>query len=195
MIQKASGADTSLNCWLFFSTYYVFLVSVLKGAVLSASAEAAAARTDKAFLSQRRISLKSSWYVEPVLSWCSWKIQSFAEISSVLQGLDRTLVDKVFAICDYYLQNRIKKHSRHIYDIYKLLPLVEVIQDSPVPDYFIGYFVSVVISAIGVCGIYVNSIFPSAKSLAPDSDNNDGSITTRIRNARLDERRNTGSGR
>ena len=43
-----------------------------------------------------------------------------------VQGLDRTLADKVFAICDYYLQNRIKKHSRHIYDIYKLLPLVEV---------------------------------------------------------------------
>lgn len=43
-----------------------------------------------------------------------------------VQGLDRTLADKVFAICDYYLQDRIKKHSRHIYDIYKLLPLVEM---------------------------------------------------------------------
>ena len=43
-----------------------------------------------------------------------------------VQGLDRTLADKVFAICDYYMQNRIKKHSRHIYDIYKLLPLVEI---------------------------------------------------------------------
>lgn len=32
----------------------------------------------------------------------------------------------MFAICDYYLQNRIKKHSRHIYDIYKLLLLVEM---------------------------------------------------------------------
>ena len=42
-----------------------------------------------------------------------------------VQGLDRTLTDKVFAVCDYYLQNRIKKHSRHIYDIYKLLPLVK----------------------------------------------------------------------
>ena len=41
-----------------------------------------------------------------------------------VQGLDRTLVDKVFAICDYYLQNKVKKHSRHIYDIYKLLPIV-----------------------------------------------------------------------
>lgn len=41
-----------------------------------------------------------------------------------VQGLDRTLVDKVFAICDYYMQDRVKKHSRHIYDICKLLPVV-----------------------------------------------------------------------
>ena len=41
-----------------------------------------------------------------------------------VQGLGRTLVDKVFAICDYYMQGRVKKHLRHIYDIYKLLPVV-----------------------------------------------------------------------
>ena len=41
-----------------------------------------------------------------------------------VQGLDRTLVDKVFALCDYYMQDRVKKHSRHIYDIYKLLQIV-----------------------------------------------------------------------
>jgi len=41
-----------------------------------------------------------------------------------VQGMDRTLVDKVFAICDYYMQDRVKMHSRHIYDIYKLLQLV-----------------------------------------------------------------------
>ena len=41
-----------------------------------------------------------------------------------VQGLDRTLADKVFAICDYYMQGRVKKHSRHIYDIYKLLQIV-----------------------------------------------------------------------
>ena len=38
-----------------------------------------------------------------------------------VQGLDRTLADKVFAICDYYMQGRVKKHSRHIYDIFKAL--------------------------------------------------------------------------
>lgn len=41
-----------------------------------------------------------------------------------VQSIERTLADKVFAICDYYLEERTKKHSRHIYDIYKLLPLV-----------------------------------------------------------------------
>lgn len=41
-----------------------------------------------------------------------------------VQNLDRTLCDKVFAICDYYLQGKISGHSRHLYDIYKLLPLV-----------------------------------------------------------------------
>ena len=43
-----------------------------------------------------------------------------------VQGINRTLAEKVFAVCDYYLDNSIKKHSRHIYDIYKLLPLVEL---------------------------------------------------------------------
>ena len=46
-----------------------------------------------------------------------------------VQGIDRTLADKVFAVCDYYLDNSVKKHSRHIYDIYKLLPLVELDND------------------------------------------------------------------
>lgn len=42
-----------------------------------------------------------------------------------VQGVDRTLVDKVFALCDYYLTGNITRHSRHIYDIYKLLPLIK----------------------------------------------------------------------
>lgn len=35
-----------------------------------------------------------------------------------LQTVERTLADKVFAVCDYYMQGRIKRHSRHLYDIY-----------------------------------------------------------------------------
>ena len=43
-----------------------------------------------------------------------------------VQGLDRTFVDKVFAICDYYLQDNVNKHSRHLYDVYKLLPYIHL---------------------------------------------------------------------
>jgi len=42
------------------------------------------------------------------------------------QSLDRTLVDKIFAIGDYYIKNNINQHSRHIYDIYKILPHVKI---------------------------------------------------------------------
>lgn len=41
-----------------------------------------------------------------------------------VQGIDRTLADKVFAVCDYYMEGKVSKHSRHLYDIYKLFPLV-----------------------------------------------------------------------
>lgn len=43
-----------------------------------------------------------------------------------LQSLERTFVDKIFAICDYYLQGKSKRYSRHLYDIHKLLPLISV---------------------------------------------------------------------
>ncbi len=43
-----------------------------------------------------------------------------------VQSLERTLVDKVFAICDYYLSKNTVRNSRHIYDILKLLTKVDV---------------------------------------------------------------------
>lgn len=43
-----------------------------------------------------------------------------------VQGIDRTMIDKVFAICDYQMAGDVRRHSRHIYDIYKLLPLVSM---------------------------------------------------------------------
>lgn len=46
-----------------------------------------------------------------------------------LQALERTYVDKVFALCDYFMQGKSKRFSRHLYDIYKLSPLVEFNDD------------------------------------------------------------------
>lgn len=41
-----------------------------------------------------------------------------------VQTAERTLVDKVFALCDYYLNGSVIEHSRHIYDIFRLLEIV-----------------------------------------------------------------------
>lgn len=46
-----------------------------------------------------------------------------------VQSIKRTLIDKVFAICDYYISNKIERHSRHIYDIFKLIQIVPPDQD------------------------------------------------------------------
>lgn len=41
-----------------------------------------------------------------------------------VQTAERTLVDKVFALGDYFLSDAVHEHSRHIYDIFKLLDVV-----------------------------------------------------------------------
>lgn len=37
-----------------------------------------------------------------------------------VQSLERTFIDKLFAIADYYLCNEKSEHSRHLYDLYKI---------------------------------------------------------------------------
>lgn len=39
---------------------------------------------------------------------------------------ERTLVDKVFAICDYHISRKLDRQSRHIYDLHQLLKQVEL---------------------------------------------------------------------
>ena len=45
-----------------------------------------------------------------------------------VQSIDRTFIDKVFAICDYRIQNMLDRDSRHLYDICKLLGQVTLDQ-------------------------------------------------------------------
>lgn len=42
------------------------------------------------------------------------------------QSIERTLADKVFALCDYYMQGEIDHHSRHLYDIYKIVSSIGI---------------------------------------------------------------------
>lgn len=46
-----------------------------------------------------------------------------------LQSLERTFADKVFAICDYYISGKIQRNSRHIYDLYMLLPRIDLTEE------------------------------------------------------------------
>ena len=46
-----------------------------------------------------------------------------------VQSVRRTFVDKIFALGDYYLNGKIREHSRHIYDLHKLVELVDLDDD------------------------------------------------------------------
>jgi predicted nucleotidyltransferase component of viral defense system len=56
------------------------------------------------------------------ISLCDYGLEPF---TMNVQALERTLIDKIFAICDYYLTQKSRRLSRHIYDIHKILPLVK----------------------------------------------------------------------
>ena len=49
-----------------------------------------------------------------------------ASFNMNVQSLERTFIDKVFAVCDYKLQNMMDRDSRHLYDIAKILPNISL---------------------------------------------------------------------
>lgn len=51
-----------------------------------------------------------------------------SEVVMNVQAIERTFIDKVFAVCDYRIQNMQDRDSRHLYDICKLLGQVELNQ-------------------------------------------------------------------
>lgn len=47
-----------------------------------------------------------------------------------VQKLERTFVDKVFALCDYFERKEAERNSRHIYDLYKIGRLIDLSSSS-----------------------------------------------------------------
>ena len=45
------------------------------------------------------------------------------------QTLSRTIIDKIFAVCDYYMVGRATRNSRHLYDIFKLKKYISIDND------------------------------------------------------------------
>lgn len=58
------------------------------------------------------------------------EIKQYTNFEMPVQALERTLIDKVFAICDYYLENMKERDSRHIYDICKIYNNVTIDENS-----------------------------------------------------------------
>jgi len=48
------------------------------------------------------------------------ELYDLAPFEMRVQDIRRTYIDKVFALCDYYMSAETAKHSRHIYDLYML---------------------------------------------------------------------------
>ena len=49
-----------------------------------------------------------------------------AVVDMPVQSLERTFIDKIYAICDYRIQDMQDRDSRHLYDIAKLLPEIRI---------------------------------------------------------------------
>lgn len=47
------------------------------------------------------------------------------------QTIERTLADKVFALCDYYMEGEVERHSRHLYDIHKIVETIDILEELP----------------------------------------------------------------
>ena len=43
-----------------------------------------------------------------------------------VQSARRTFIDKIFALADYYLDGKVREHSRHVYDLHKLMEVVTI---------------------------------------------------------------------
>ncbi len=51
---------------------------------------------------------------------------ALAPFEIYVQDIGRTFIDKLFALGDYYLADKVIEHSRHIYDLYKLYDVVTI---------------------------------------------------------------------
>jgi hypothetical protein len=52
-------------------------------------------------------------------------IQFVMDFEMNVQSIERTFIDKIFAVCDYKIQNMEDSDSRDLYDIAKMLPLIK----------------------------------------------------------------------
>lgn len=111
---------------------YTFSYSPIEGAVPDSLIQGVKMEVALGSISFPTVLLDVDSYVYQYLSRDNMDIANeygLRPFPMTLQTVERTFVDKVFAVCDYYMQGRLKRHSRHLYDIYMLFPMVKQDKD------------------------------------------------------------------
>ena len=85
-----------------------------------------------------------------------------AEVMMNVQSVERTFVDKVFAVCDYKIQNMQDRDSRHLYDICKLIREVELNEEL---DKLIDMVRDVQIKLLWLCTWYIRTFIGNGSSI------------------------------
>lgn len=88
-----------------------------------------AAQTPSFPVTTKRIQSFIGEYLESINRYDLVEKYELQAFDVVVQDISRTFVDKTSAICDYYLREKCDGHSRHLYDLYKILPLVSLNND------------------------------------------------------------------
>lgn len=55
-----------------------------------------------------------------------YELQPFTVMT---QSIERTFIDKIFAICDYYIENNSERHSRHVYDLHMIYQSGQIVEE------------------------------------------------------------------
>ncbi|HAX03037.1 MAG: hypothetical protein A2Y45_06350 [Tenericutes bacterium GWC2_34_14] len=77
----------------------------------------------------------------------------------LIQSVERTFIDKLFAICDYHLEGKYNRYSRHIYDIHMIW------QSGKLNMELVKSIVSDVVKDRQIYGVRNSSCLPGAKPI------------------------------
>lgn len=113
-------SDRDLNV---YSYYYDSLSnrnyeSLIKGVKVETALASYSFPTEKMMISSYVGDFLAKENPELVEKYC------LAPFEMKVQSLERTFIDKVYASCDYYLQNKSRRLSRHLYDLHKIFPKI-----------------------------------------------------------------------
>lgn len=113
-------SDRDLNSYLFdytslFDTSNIYL---REGVKVETALASYSFPTEKMMISSYVGDFLAKENPELVEKYC------LAPFEMKVQSLERTFIDKVYASCDYYIQNKSRRLSRHLYDLHKIFPKI-----------------------------------------------------------------------